>query len=510
MTHQPYEDGAYEHSSPRRPHDEDPGPYYGEQQPYAAAPGTPAEQPPAYPGQQSYAYGDQQPYPGQEQYPGQQAYPGTDPRTYAYENPQQYGGQQPYPGQRPYPGQDGYPAGRQPYAGQPDAQYGAAPGAPDGHGQYGAAPGASGGYSPDGGAYDAQSAAHSGHPGYGTYDQPVPQSQSQSQPQSQPQPQAQATDTDTAFPLPQQQAEFAEFAEYPAAGQQPGARGPADREPAPAAFAAPGHEAAPAPVPPRDEPLTEAQRARAEGRSPVIEPGLQPAGLTALLALILCGASAAGAYGLVVPLVLLQAVTAAGWFRLNGMWPARQGILLAFAAGLTADAAVLAGGRGNAPVALLGAIALAVLGTVVLQLRSHASADERMTALMATLTSAALTVVAAGHLAAPPEAVGVGGAAVALAMLVRALPLPTAPSALLALLAAAGMGAVTAGVSALAGDASTAEGAVIGLAAGLCALVGHRAASYDYPSRFVHMTAGVALPLAAAAPAVYLAGELLG
>jgi hypothetical protein len=28
-------------------------------------------------------------------------------------------------------------------------------------------------------------------------------------------------------------------------------------------------------------------------------------------------------------------------------------------------------------------------------------------------------------------------------------------------------------------------------------------ASYDFPSRFVHLTAGVALPLAAAAPAVY-------
>lgn len=54
------------------------------------------------------------------------------------------------------------------------------------------------------------------------------------------------------------------------------------------------------------------------------------------------------------------------------------------------------------------------------------------------------------------------------------------------------------------------SGALLGGAAGLCALIGHRVASYDYPSRFVHFTAGVALPLTAAAPAVYLLGRALG
>ena len=51
------------------------------------------------------------------------------------------------------------------------------------------------------------------------------------------------------------------------------------------------------------------------------------------LSLLLALGAALGQYALLVPLVLLQAVTAAGWFRLNGMWPARQGIALAFAAG---------------------------------------------------------------------------------------------------------------------------------------------------------------------------------
>ena len=250
--------------------------------------------------------------------------------------------------------------------------------------------------------------------------------------------------------------------------------------------------------------ITDAQRARLEGRSPIIEPGMQPAALTAVLALLLSGTAAIGSYALVVPLVILQAVTAAGWFRLNGMWPARQGIALAFAGALTADVALLAAGRENGPAAILGTLAVWVLLTLVLQLRSHADPDTRMSGLMATVASAALAIIAAGHLAAEPDAVTVGAAAVAVAVLARALPLPTVASVVVALLAAAGAGVAVGGMTDLGS-----EGAFLGVAAGACALVGHRVASYDYPSRFVHFTAGVALPLAAAAPAVYLVGRAL-
>ncbi|WP_330289165.1 hypothetical protein [Streptomyces sp. NBC_00576] len=250
--------------------------------------------------------------------------------------------------------------------------------------------------------------------------------------------------------------------------------------------------------------ITDAQRARLEGRSPIIEPGLQPAALTAVLGLLMSGTAAIGSYALVVPLVILQAVTAAGWFRLNGMWPARQGIALAFAGALTADVALLAAGRENAPAAILGTLGVWVLLTLVLQLRSHADPDTRMYGLMATIASAALAIIAAGHLAADPDAVTVGAAAVAVAVLARALPLPTAASVGVALLAAAGAGIAVGGMTELGS-----EGALLGVAAGVCALVGHRVASYDYPSRFVHFTAGVALPLAAAAPAVYLVGRAL-
>lgn len=250
--------------------------------------------------------------------------------------------------------------------------------------------------------------------------------------------------------------------------------------------------------------ITDAQRARAEGRSPIIDPGIQPAGLTALLGVLLAGGAALGPYALLVPLVLLQAVTAAGWFRLNGMWPARQGIALAFLGGVVADAALLAAGREHAPAAILGTLGVWVLLVLVLQLRSHAAPEERMYGLMATVVSSALAVVAAGFLAAEPDAVVVGALAVAAATVVRALPLPGPVSLVGALLAGAGAGAVAGAVTGLG-----VTGAVLGLAAGVCAVIGLRVAAYDYPSRFVHMTAGVALPLAVAAPVVYVLGRAL-
>ncbi|MGA5360043.1 hypothetical protein [Streptomyces purpurascens] len=248
--------------------------------------------------------------------------------------------------------------------------------------------------------------------------------------------------------------------------------------------------------------VTDAQRARAEGRSPVIEPGMQPAALTALLGLLLAGAAAVGTYALLVPLVALQAVTAAGWFRLNGMWPARQGIALGFAGALAADAALLVSDR--SPSAILGTLGVWVLLSLVLQLRSHADPDERMYGLMATVAAAALAIVAGGYLAADADAVTVGAIAVAVAVLARALPLPTPASVVVALLAAAG-----AGVAAGAMTGLGTPGALLGAGAAACALIGHRVASYDYPSRFVHFTAGVALPLSAAAPAVYVLGRAL-
>nr|WP_242587469.1 hypothetical protein [Streptomyces sp. MST-110588] len=277
--------------------------------------------------------------------------------------------------------------------------------------------------------------------------------------------------------------------EQPYARRTPGSGGPSVPAPAPA---------------PDLAGLAPNQRARAEGRSPVIPPGLKPAALTAALALLLAVTAPLPRPVLCVPVVLLQAVTAAGWFRLNGMWPARQGIALAFLAGLATDAGLLAADRDQAPVVALGTLGVWCLFVLVLQLRNRSSADERMYALTAGLTSTALVVLASGQLSATSDAVVVGAAAVAVTTLARALPLPSVVSVLVALLGGAG-----AGIAAGQMTGMGASGALLGLAAGGCALIGLRVASYDYPSRFVHMTAGVALPLTLAAPAVYVLGRAL-
>lgn len=351
------------------------------------------------------------------------------------------------------------------------------------------------------------------------YAQPYPEQQQYTQQwqgqtwETQVQPPAPAVDvTETAYLPPQVDASYDSMPPYTEPGDGDDAHPSRSAERLPMAAdphtqgAADATDASYGPATTTGNPrITDAQRARAEGRSPIIEPGMQPAALTALLGLLLAGGAAAGSYALLVPLVILQAVTAAGWFRLNGMWPARQGIALAFLGGVVADAALLAVGKEHAPAAILGTLGVWVLLVVVLQLRSHAGPDERMYGLMATLASAALAIIATGHLAAASDAVTVGGIAVAVAVLARALPLPTPASVVVALLAAAGSGVAVGGMT----DYGS-KGALLALGAGVCALIGHRVASYDYPSRFVHMTAGVALPLAAAAPAVYVLGRAIG
>ncbi|MFF3782859.1 hypothetical protein [Streptomyces sp. NPDC001933] len=461
---------------------------YGQDQGYGHVPGhdpSHGGQPQPH-GDQSYgdqasygaqSYGDQA-YGGQASY-GAQSYGGQSYGDQGYGH-QSYGAQQPY-------GRQAQPQGQYDPNQAPQANPGQA--WPAGYPQEPAAPAAHGPQDPgvaqtwEGQTWDTQY-------------QPVIHSAQPAQPVQEPvqQPVPAAAETTYLPPLG-------------ATGGHPlPPEAPAEPAPAPASAPAAGHDAAgySAPTTLGNSRVTDAQRARAEGRSPIIAPGMQQAALTAGLGLLLALGAAIGQYALVVPLVLLQAVTAAGWFRLNGMWPARQGIALAFAGGLVADIALLAAGRENGPAAILGTLGVWVLLTVVLQLRSHASADERMQGLMATVASAALSVLAAGHLAAVPDAVTVGAVAVAVAALVRALPLPGPASVVVALLAAAGGGAV-AGVLTDLG----AKGALLGLAAGVCALIGLRVASYDYPSRFVHMTAGVALPLTAAAPAVYLLGRAL-
>ncbi|WP_052848546.1 hypothetical protein [Streptomyces avicenniae] len=249
--------------------------------------------------------------------------------------------------------------------------------------------------------------------------------------------------------------------------------------------------ASPAPPPSR----------RHRARSPIIPPGPQPAALTAVLAGLLAVTAPLGEAAAVPAVVVLQLVTAAGWFRLNGMWPARQGIALAFASGLAVDAALLLAPDDRLPEALIGVLGAWFMAVLVLQLRHRGSADERLDALTATAASSVLTVLAGGHLAAADlsgDAVAATAMGVGAAALLRSVPVPFL-SFLLALGAAAGAGVAAGRVTELAGG----DALAFALAGGVAALIGLRVASYDFPSRFVHFTAGVALPLTAAAPVAY-------
>ncbi|MFF7458580.1 hypothetical protein [Kitasatospora sp. NPDC008115] len=261
--------------------------------------------------------------------------------------------------------------------------------------------------------------------------------------------------------------------------------------PFPAAAGAPAVQPSPAQAP------AAAPAAPVRTGSPINDPGLQPALITAGAAALLAGGAALGQVALALVLVLLQGLTAAGWFRLNGMWPARQGIALAALAGVVADVAVLLADADGGTAAVVGTLGGFFLLVLVLQTFRPADPKERFYALTVLGSATVVTALCTALLLADwvPAAVG----AVALATLLAAAPLPGPRwlGALLGLLAAVGLG--------------FAVGAppFLGVAAGLGALIGRRVAGYDFPSRFVHMTAGVALPLAVAAPLVWIATALL-
>ncbi|MFJ2868637.1 hypothetical protein [Kitasatospora sp. NPDC087314] len=263
--------------------------------------------------------------------------------------------------------------------------------------------------------------------------------------------------------------------------------GPAGAPAAPPYGAVP---AQPAPVAPPAGP-------RGRTGSPIIDPGLQPALITAGVAALLAGGAALGQVALALVVALLQVLTAAGWFRLNGMWPARQGIALAALAGLTADAAVLLADSDGSVAAVVGTLGGFFLLVLVLQTFRPSDPKERFYALTVLGSATVVTVLCTTLLVADWVPAGVGAVALATVLAAAPLPGPKQLGPVLGLLAAVLLGLLVGAPLAL------------GALAGLGALVGRRVAAYDFPSRFVHMTAGVALPLAVAAPLIWLATDLL-
>ncbi|WP_406283952.1 hypothetical protein [Embleya sp. NBC_00896] len=279
-----------------------------------------------------------------------------------------------------------------------------------------------------------------------------------------------------------------------------------------------GHESAdePAYVPAQRAPVSAPREPREPraARTPIWDPpGLLPALCTVGLAAVLAVTAIAGKPALVLGVAFLQVVTAAGWFRLNGMWPARQGIALVVLASFATDVAVFAKGeQGLASVPAVLAVTLLVL--LALQARSGARPGELLPALTVTTSAALISAFDVAYLVAgdleggpmdPGAAVVPAVLAAGVATLVRAVPLPAILGPIAAWLLGTAAGAA-AGV-ALGGDAPYAG--LLGAGAAVLGLLGGRVAGYDHPSRFVHFTAGVSLPLALAAPAAYLLGRVM-
>ncbi|MFJ2192875.1 hypothetical protein ACIOJE_33860 [Kitasatospora sp. NPDC087861] len=250
-------------------------------------------------------------------------------------------------------------------------------------------------------------------------------------------------------------------------------------------------------VPAQPAPVAPPAGPRGRTGSPIIDPGLQPALITAGVAALLAGGAALGQVALALVVALLQVLTAAGWFRLNGMWPARQGIALAALAGLTADAAVLLADSDGSVAAVVGTLGGFFLLVLVLQTFRPSDPKERFYALTVLGSATVVTVLCTTLLVADWVPAGVGAVALATVLAAAPLPGPKRLGPVLGLLAAVLLGLLVGAPLAL------------GALAGLGALVGRRVAAYDFPSRFVHMTAGVALPLAVAAPLIWLATDLL-
>ncbi|WP_234335637.1 hypothetical protein [Streptomyces albus] len=441
--------------------------------------------------------------------------PPGSPQPYA---PEQYGQPAPGPshGPGPLPGPAPQPQPQPQHMAQPQPQQTAQPQPPHQPQPY-AHPGAAGPLPPEHHPRSQpmpQPQPHPApHPPAGSQPQPQPYAQPHAHPHQQPPPQPHATPY-APQPHPQAQGHPQAQAQPQAPQAQPHPQSQPHPQAAPggvataAAPAAPAGAAAPAAgTPGTAAPAAATSRgARPRTGSPIIAPGFPSAGVTTVLAALLAATAPLGQGALTAAVVLLQALTAAGWYRLNGMWPARQGIALAFVAGLSADAGLLlTDGPGSTPTVLIGAAGVWCVLSLVLQLRNNSSPDERLYAVTAGFAATGLTVLAAGVIPAEPEAVTLGAAAVAGAALLRAVPLPAVLSLLIALAAAAG---AAVGAAQLNGVENL-DAALLGAGVGVCALVGLRVASYDWPSRFVHMTAGVALPLTLATPALHILGNVL-
>lgn len=254
-------------------------------------------------------------------------------------------------------------------------------------------------------------------------------------------------------------------------------------------------------------------RHRRRSRTSQVLPGALADGLLgAVVALALAGGAQAGRPALVAVLVPVQAALALAWLAYVGAPAQLSGALLAGGAGLAGD--VLAARRATEVVgALAGVLALCVVAAVAVQLlrRRRLAVTEALAAhvsgVLLCVSPALLVGLCGGNIGRDAAVAGLVGLAAGalvgrpLGVLLRRPALAT-DRGLAGLLGWAGAAALAAG--ALLGRDGLLLGAAAGGCAGLTDLAGAGVAD-----RLRALLLGAALPVAAAAPAIYVLGRVL-
>jgi hypothetical protein len=233
--------------------------------------------------------------------------------------------------------------------------------------------------------------------------------------------------------------------------------------------------------------------------------------LTALAAGLLALGAAAGRLPFAAAVIFVQAVLAVGWYRLAPV-PSRRGSLgLTLAAAAAADAALLAQGRAITVGPLATVLAFTLIATMIHEVLRRDGRAYVIASIAATTTGCTLVVLAAALLAerAAPGGRAVlitGMAAVAAAAVVSSIPMPPTVSVVAGTLAGLGAGGA---VGRTFDELGLGRGLVLGIVAGLFAATAGYVVAAARSSRRAVLSAAVMLPIAFAAPAVYVLGRIL-
>jgi hypothetical protein len=232
--------------------------------------------------------------------------------------------------------------------------------------------------------------------------------------------------------------------------------------------------------------------------------------LTALAAGLLAVGAAAGRLPFAAALVVVQAVLAVGWYRLAPVPSHRGSLGLTLASAAAADAALLAQGRAITVGPLAVVLGFTLIATMIHEVFRRDRAYV-IASIAATTTGCTLVVLAAALLAerAAPGGRSVlitGMAAVAAGAVVSSIPMPPTVSVVTGALAGLGAGGE---VGRTFDELGLGRGLILGIVAGLFAATAGYVVAAARSSRRAVLSAAVMLPIAFAAPAIYVVGRIL-